>query len=79
MAICTDFVLSAVNYQTVSNDYISALNKPIDDITQPMLERHNLLHDCLQQIIILVVFMRLTRRRAKSRRNVTATRLELGM
>ena len=41
--------------------YISALYKPpivsIDDITQPMYESYNFLHDCLEQLVILVVFM----------------------
>jgi hypothetical protein len=47
-------------HQTVCNIQVSDLYKPtviyIDIITQQMYTRRNLLHDCLQQIIILAVF-----------------------
>jgi len=52
--------VSADNFHTVYNDlylgYVQKTIVPIDVITQPMQVGHNLLHNCLQEIAILVVF-----------------------
>jgi len=62
MAISTYFVLCQLLITKLSvTIYVSVLYKQqivsTDDITQPIKESHIFLHDCLQQISILVVFM----------------------
>jgi hypothetical protein len=56
ISCCVSCIITKL-YVTI---YISVLYKTtivsIDVITQRMLERHNFLHDCLQEILILLVF-----------------------